>query len=614
MAEKTPPTDVQRAAARREFYRRHFIEFAAEQLKVRDIGGGPLRPFTLTEGQRIFYDRIQEQIAVQGFVRAILLKSRQFGGSTETQAFAFHQSVFNENFSSLLVAADQKSTAAVFRIAQLFYERIDEDLRPMILWLNKEELHFANPDKHTRHRVPGLNSRLEFQTAKNALAGTGTTRNFLHLTEVAKWDESLIDDLVSSLLPAIHPRPNTWIVMESTAFEGGEYFRDMCDDGQKAEMARFKAQSYLGSDFPYVFIFVPWWIDSKNSEALLKGQELKLTPDERGLQKYANGGFQKQYPHLRIPLHEITPEQIKYRRTRIAQMGEDTWAQEYPDNPSEAWISRDRYVFDRNALHQAKKDVRPPREFIDIEPGPVVKTRHREGNVFADREYIAIWKHPEPGHTYDIGIDVAMGTDDGNWSTGEVLDRATREQVAEYHKRIEPIDFAAELFWFGKYYHIAQLVVEMNGPGIVVGHHLEKMNYPYIYTWRNIERYGMPMGSLMGWQTTAKTKEILVSTARHNVNHGETAIHSRVLWDEMWWFVEIDQGVYRAARGWDDCVMGYMIGTIGGVHEGHVDTTPVTPKDDRPLQSPATCDDFDPTERRSATRVGNEVRELKGMR
>jgi len=963
------PTAAERAAARREFYRRNFRHFAAEQLKIRDIKAGPLLPLILTEGQDIFYAKVQQQLNIQGYVRGVLLKSRQFGGSTITEALLMHQAALTDNFHSLLVAADDKSTRAVFRIAQLMHERLSDDIRPLVKAENREELHFANPDKYTRGRTPGRNSRMEFQTAKNALAGTGTTRQALHLTELAKWDECLIDDLTSSLLPTIHRQPNTWLIMESTAFEGGEYFREMCEKAEAAERDRYESGHYAAAKLDYFFVFAPWWIDSKNSAPLLPGEEINPTPQEKKIAKYADGGFQKEYPHLNIPRHTISLEQFKYRQLRIDEVGEDGWEQEYPCvaegmrvgthmgivpiqhvrvgdrtsygavtdarcsgiqplyrlrtahgysvtgtsehpvktpsgavalgeslgkivslgqpqfagsyheavwwegplrqsvhidedfgrllgyfmgdgslvnvnpganssggtlsvccdgkdpdvvddverlvtrfvgppsirrvgtkrggvelrkhssvfvriarglniystakphrkvcvpeciwrspravvkeflsglfeadackrktrnillfskhrafledvqvlllafgiqsrlvtaprrnkrmayianelslqaeatnafgerigfigsrkrgrfappvnrryanyarpmtltdtvvavddlgisrpvydltvegghefdangvrvhncSPAMAWISRDRYVFDRNALHELKRALMPPREFIDIDAGPRVLTLKIHGNVVEDQDYIAIWKRPEPGRIYDIGIDVAMGTEGGNWSVGEVLDRETHEQVAEYHKHIEPIDYARELYWLGKFYNTAQLVVEMNGPGIVTGHDLDKMGYPYIYIWRNVERFGLTPTSYAGWQTNQKSKQIIVSLARHHVNHKETAIHSRVLHDQMWHFVQIGDD-YRAARGCDDAVMGYMIAIIGGEHEGR--GVPAA----RPLQKQAEPqyiglhDRWDPS-RQNRPRVANELRELKGMR
>lgn len=614
---------AQRAAARRIFYKSHFLEFAAEQLKIQDAGGGALLPLVPNAAQQLFYHKCIEQQAIQGYVRAIWLKSRQTGASTWTQALAYHQCVFNENYSSLLISADDKSTKNVFRIAHLFYDSMDTDIRPMIMYLNREELYFGNPDRHTRGQVPGLNSRMDFQTAKNALAGTGATKQFYHLTEVAKWSEAVVDQLTASFVPSIHPRPGTWLVMESTAEESGDYFREQCELAEEAEKKRHKSGRYVDGGSQFFFCFVPWWIDTKNTEPLLEGETLKLSPEERQITKYADGGFQREFPHLKVPRLVMTPEHFKYRRNRIAQMGLKSWNQDYPENPKDAWISRDEYVFDPPRIHDMQRDIDPPQEFIELlastdrkQRGPDIMTVKVGTNVKKHLDYLAVWRMPVPLRVYDIGVDVASGVEDGDWSVAQVLDRQTREQVAELHKHLDPVELGRELNLLGLMYNTAQMTIEMNGPGIVTNQELERLNYPYLHAWRNMERFGLPMTGSAGWQTNQKSKEIMVNFTRHYVHHKELVVHSQVLLDEMRWFVQLGRYDYRASGGhFDDGVMALMIAVMGGLLEGvgGVQSAP-TPKEVPRFQSIATCDDFDPDRSRMTGRIADELREMRGMR
>ena len=48
-----------------------------------------------------------------------------------------------------------------------------------------------------------------------------------------------------------------------------------------------------------------------------------------------------------------------------------------------------------------------------------------------------IWKDPEPGHKYIMGVDVSRG-DSEDFSTFQILDFDTREQVAEYVGKLPP--------------------------------------------------------------------------------------------------------------------------------------------------------------------------------
>ena len=608
---------TQRILARREYYRRNFRAFAKEQVKIRPLGGGAVVPLLLTESQELFLRRTEIQQQTQGYVRGVVLKPRQSGFSTMCQALAFWRTYLNPNTSSLLVAADTKSTEAIFRMALLMLDCLDDEIRTMVRWLNRQELDFSNPDKYTRGRNPGLGSRMEFQTAKHGIVGTGTTRQFIHASEVGKWEENLTDDLATSLMPAIQRLPGTYIIMESTAFEGGDYFREMCEEAEDAEIKRSKGDVGAGGS-EWFFHFTPWWVDKhKNSVPLLPGEEMDLDAQEKDLQKYAQKGFPKEYPHLGVGSQTITPEQFNFRRKEIVALkGEKNWDQEYPMSPRAAWITRDRYAFDRKALMSLRKQLSAPKEYVSIDNGPRLLTLRKHGNVMEDDDYIAVWKRPEPGVTYDIGVDSAQGGRQGDWTHWVVLRRDNCEQVAEYHKHIEPMDCAKELYWMGRIYNTAHLIIEMNiGPGSVVHHEIDMMGYPYLYTWRNFDRIGQALTTYAGWATNHKSKKLMVAVSADKVAHEDSIIKSRVLWQQMWLYVNIGSEEYQAARGYDDGVMAYMMAVIGGKHEGHVDPGEHIAQPKEEIRWPALHDTRpNVIERTKHHLLNRELAEMRGMR
>lgn len=531
--------------ARLRLYRQDFVTFAAEQLKIRPEQGA-LCPLELDAGQIRLNAVIEKQLQNRGYARVVTLKGRQSGWSTLSMARAFHMTSLFENYNTLLLAVDDDSTSHIFRMAHLFYEEMDRDIRPAIRYSSKKELVFANPDRNSLD--PGLRSRIDFQTAKNINAGTGTTRQALVLSEVAKWLPQYCEDLITSLLPALHPRPGTFLIEESTAYSGGDHFRDMCERARSGKTT-------------YAWCFSPWWLNNRNTIPLGPGEKLKPKPSEKALVHLARQG-QKEDD---VPPWDMQPEQLKWYRERRGEFG-DLFEQEYPRSFEAAWVERDEYVFNRDMMYEMQKTLSPPLYYAEIHPGPVLsKTGNTRERPFEDEDYLAIWEEPQPGVQYDIGIDVSSGIDGGDWSVGEVIRRDRNEQVAEYHKHIDPVDLAVEMYWLGKYYRNAQLVVEMNNVGLITGNRLSLMSYPYIYIWRHIDRAVPTLSTYAGWKTTYESKKLLIGNTRHIFLHRRMILRSRVLWDEMSQFIRVDENLYRASRGHDDAIMAWMLALEGGI-------------------------------------------------
>lgn len=173
-------TAAQRAA-KRELYKRDYLSFAEQQLKIKSIRPGEMLPLILNDGQRMLHEKIERQRKQLGYVRAVLMKGRQLGGSTYSQSRLFHSTVTTRNFNTLLIALDEASTSKIFDISRTFFDFMGDDFRPMIRNSNKRELVWENPDKKSRGQNQGLKSRMDFQQASQVNAGTGTTRQGLHL-------------------------------------------------------------------------------------------------------------------------------------------------------------------------------------------------------------------------------------------------------------------------------------------------------------------------------------------------------------------------------------------------------------------------------------------------
>lgn len=537
-------------------YIKDFARFAREQLKITTSTPGEVKYLELNEPQNIVDRAWEAQMKEQGYVRLVIIKGRQFGMSTYSQARMFHKTIFTRGFSTLLIALDPEGTRAIFDKSRFYYDNLDPNLRPLIRYLAKDELSFENPDNKTRLRYPGLGSKMHFQSSTKLQVGTGTTQHGIHISEAAKFGEEATKFIEASLMPTLHHTPGTVLINESTAFTTGDWFRSWCDVARSGR-----------SD--YKMVFIPWYMFKEYALPLAKGEKLRLDEKEKLIIRIAKEG----QPHDSIPPVKITPEQLKWRRVIIASPGGDEkiFDQEYPTTFEGAWINWDTNVFDHNQLWAMKEDLREPLKLVTLNPdGHVVEDPF--GKFDEDENYCAIFKEPESGHKYDIGVDCAAGLEDGDWSVAEVFDRDTHEQVAEYHVHKEGFDFAKELVVLGKYYRTAQIGVEINSIGYGVNGGLQREGYPNLYIWRHRERAFPTLSSYSGWKTTYDSKGYMITIYLDQFRNKRLGIRSKGLWKEMHDFIRIPGGgegrdFYRAGKGHDDCVMAAGIALVIGDDE-----------------------------------------------
>ena len=569
-----------RAAAKLAFYRRDFVEFARDQLKVRPKVpvGAPPQALVLNPAQQLMEAAAQEQLKANGWIRQVVLKCRQPGGSTYWSARGSHMSMLNANVNMLTIAQDEQTSSHIFGITKLFYDSLDNDIKPMYRYQSKKELAFENPNDRTRDQYPGLRSRVTFQSARNMHAGTGTTVQFLHISEGAKHPQATVEHISASLVPSVPLAAGTCIVQESTAFTTGDAFHALCD------------QAMSGKSI-WTFVFLLWTLQPDYAVPLSKGERLRYTAEEKSLRKH----------------YKLTDDQLKFRRLKIQEfmmsggsepMAETLFSQEYPLAPELAWVSLDSSAFDPGKLFGLRQHIAGPILRADIFPG---------GRVFAnDQGPLMIWKTPLPGELYDIGVDTADGLEDGDWSVAEVISRKTGEQVAEYRAKIGPFDYADVLYSLGQYYQWAQIGVEVNGIGFATNDKLQKLAYPSLYIWRYRGKAVPELSKFSGWKTQPDSKNLMVSLVNNELRHDRLVIHSQVLLNEMRVFCAqaTEMGfTYRAAPGYnDDAVMALCIAHIIRLDETFGDDDlAVGPPEGRKLNlaervrlaDPSMRDDFD---------------------
>ena len=91
-----------------------------------------------------------------------------------------------------------------------------------------------------------------------------------------------------------------------------------------------------------------------------------------------------------------------------------------------------------------------------------------------------IFKEPEMGHKYVMGVDVSRG-DSEDFTSFQVIDFDEREQVAEYVGKLPP-DVAAEIAYkWGNYYDAFIVIDITGGMGVSTSRKLQEMGYKNLY-------------------------------------------------------------------------------------------------------------------------------------
>lgn len=466
-----------------------------------------------------------------GWIRMVCLKARQVGLSTMSEAMITNAVMLNPNTNGLVVAHDASTAETLFSISKTFYDNLDTDIKPLRKYSTKRDFYFENPDDTGRAALPGLGSRLIIASANNIAAGIGRTLRAVHLSEAARYPHP--EAIIDGIFPALAKKPGTICIFESTAQYSGKWFRDVCERAKRR-------------DGDFRFIFVPWYLQPDYAIPLLRGEKLQYSLEE------------KQF----IREYGLTPEQIKFFRQERLNTGNDAiFSQNYPFTEEQAWITPGDQVFPSSALdRQIEFNVRPPLRVAEIYPGPVIQDSYNGR--------LQIWKEPEKGRQYDVGVDVAGGVEasdqedsDRDWSVMQVVERGSLEQVAEWRSRsVDAVELADYIYALGTYYNRAQVAVEVNGIGLATSVQLSKKGYSNLWRWRFRDEAVDRITKKVGWETTRRTKKWLISFAVHELNNNRIIIHSKALINEMRTFVHLGYDTYGGAAGeHDDLISAALI-------------------------------------------------------
>lgn len=290
-----------------------FPKFAEEALILKDKAG-KLERFRLNTAQRYIHNRLEEQKARTGKVRALILKARQQGVSSYVAGRFYHRTQFWEGTSVFILTHEQDATDTLFSMVDRFHRFNNPMYRLRAGASNAKELSF-----------PGADSGYSVGTAGTRAVGRSKTLGLFHGSEVAFWPNAA--DHFAGVVQALPDLPGTEAILESTANGIGGEFHERWQ----------QSEAGIGD---YIPIFVPWfWSDEYEREVPVG---FELTAEEE---------------HI-AALYELTHRKMAWRRAKVAELKDAAlFSQEYPSTAAEAFqaTGHESYIPSRLVLDARKR-------------------------------------------------------------------------------------------------------------------------------------------------------------------------------------------------------------------------------------------------------------------
>lgn len=343
-----------------------FFHYAERCLKIR-TKSGKIQRFIANRSQRFVHEKLEDQKAATGKVRALILKGRQVGISTYVAGRYYWKVSHAFGVRAFILTHLDDASANLFGFAKRFHDSCPALVKPSTGASNAKELSFNR-----------LESGYKVATAGNQDVGRSETIQYFHGSEVAFWPNA--ESHAAGISEAIADVEGTEDIRESTANGIGNAWHRAWKQAERG-------------DSDYITIFVPWYWHE---------EYVRKVPDD----------FHPSDEWLEYKEScDLTDEQLYWawckNRDKIAACGGDVdkpcwlFKQEYPRNADEAFqtsgsnpfIQPEKVVKARNA----KESGYGPR-VIGVDPayggGDKTAVIDRQGRQ-AGAAVLELWDEPD---------------------------------------------------------------------------------------------------------------------------------------------------------------------------------------------------------------------------
>ena len=448
-----------------------FCFWAAMFVYIKNKGGGDDVLFKLTRPQRRFVARLEELRLAGKPIRIILLKARQWGGSTVSQLYmAWLMLVHKVGLNSLIIAHQGTATDEIKDMFDRMIKRYPVGLLYELgaSYDNNEPKMVAVGKSGAIFRVPQRNCKVKLGTAERPDSCRGGDYNLVHCSEVGIWkktDEKSPEDIVRSACSGILLEPYTMIVYESTANGTGNFFQREYDAAKRGQ-SQFEA------------MFVSWFDIEKYSMPIDDLVAFAIHLYENRNNENENSTREESGRYLWWLWNMgATLEGINwYIKERAKYNDHGQMASEYPSDDIEAFVHSGARVFDKYKVEALRPACRPPRYIGDVYADADEGEDALRNIRFAEdhQGMLWIWALPEIDEQVEIAnryltiVDIGGRWKKADWSVIVVFDRlfmmdgGKPSVVAQWYGHIDMDRLAWKAAQIAAFYDNALLVIESN--------------------------------------------------------------------------------------------------------------------------------------------------------
>lgn len=523
--------------------------------RVQDKDTKKIIPFKLNKPQRKTLLAFEKKRMEGQPIRIIILKARQWGGSTFVQLYmAWIQIIHKMNWHSTIVAD---------------VENQSRNIRGMYSRLIKEYNQIFGKFKLVPYE--GSNS-IRMIDGRNCIVAIGSVQkpeslrsydfSMTHLSEVGAWrstPQKSAEDLVQNLRATVPDVPYSLAVLESTAKGVGNFFHREWISAKEGKTS-------------YTPVFIPWFEIERyqkpinNYEAFIKSLE------------------GNDYAHFLWDLG-ATLEGIKWYFDFKQGENYDDWRMfnEFPSTDTEAFSSSDRRAFAPRYVQAARMNKLDPEYKGDL-VGKALKGEEslKEIEFQSDSKgNLYIWAKPDRSISvsdrYVVAVDIGGRWHGADYSVIRVIDRywmvygGKPEIVATWRGHLDQDLVAWKAAQIASYYNDALLIVESNSldnrNSESEGNHfftiLDEIVkfYPNIYARTDPEKVRQGLPIKYGFQTNLNTKPMVIDLLNACLREESYVERDDRACDEMDAYEMKANGTYGAVDGChDDIVMATAIG------------------------------------------------------
>lgn len=508
--------------------RADFVWFFENLVRIRDKQGKLVSP-KINPPQRKVWGTIKADLDAGRRAMVLALKARQQGITTLAMAILAWRICCFPGQGGLHVNYREKEGKQALEKLYEIIENLPPEIRPRI-------------SKGSQYgdiiRLEPLKSFCMRDSAENIEVGRGMTIQTYHLTEFPWWRNPL--KTMGSLLPSVPDRAGIIVLGESTGEIVGDYLYDLFIEGMRPLSA-------------WTSVFTAWF-ESPEYQILPRATKQERAREvARRLREKPLTQWEKD----KMRQFGVSEAQMLWYRDKLAEFnGDETeMRRAYPFTWEEAFAVGGRLYFNREAIEKYAGIVassKPLREGF-ISNGEFMDSPDGDWRIY---------RRAVPGRAYIISGDVAAGTS-RDFSSADILDAVTLDQVASFRGKVDPDEFAVQLAGMGYAYNTALIACERNNEGRSTNIVLRKrLNYPRLFQHMPEDRAKTSISEEVGWLTSTRTRPVMLSQLSELTRTFEVTIRDPRTVAEMRTFVwpEKSDKPQATPGGWDDSVMSLAIG------------------------------------------------------